>query len=398
MEEVVIISATRTPIGKFGGSLSNITAVTLGTIATDEALKRAKITPKDVDNVIFGNVLQAGLGQNPARQIAIKSGIPYEVPAMTINEVCGSGLKSVILGAQSIMLGDADIVVAGGTENMSQAPYLTPNLRWGNKLGNATMIDSMVHDGLTDAFNKVHMGITAENIANQFGISREEQDQFSLDSQIKATKALNNGRFKDEIVPVKVSLPKGKEMIFSEDEYVRHDTTLESLQKLKPAFIQDGTVTAGNSSGINDGATALVLMKKSLAEERKLPYLGTIKGYAEAGIDPSIMGYAPYYSIKNLLNKTGSSLEDIDLFELNEAFASQSIAVIRELDLNINKVNVNGGAIALGHPIGASGARILVSLLYEMNKRGSKTGLVSLCVGGGIGISMLIENQPVKNS
>ncbi len=398
MEEVVIISATRTPIGKFGGSLSNITAVTLGTIATDEALKRAKITPKDVDNVIFGNVLQAGLGQNPARQIAINSGIPYEVPAMTINEVCGSGLKSVILGAQSIMLGDADIVVAGGTENMSQAPYLTPNLRWGNKLGNATMIDSMVHDGLTDAFNKVHMGITAENIANQFGISREEQDQFSLDSQIKATKALNNGRFKDEIVPVKVSLPKGKEMIFSEDEYVRHDTTLESLQKLKPAFIQDGTVTAGNSSGINDGATALVLMKKSLAEERKLPYLGTIKGYAEAGIDPSIMGYAPYYSIKNLLNKTGSSLEDIDLFELNEAFASQSIAVIRELDLNINKVNVNGGAIALGHPIGASGARILVSLLYEMNKRGSKTGLVSLCVGGGIGISMLIENQPVKNS
>lgn len=398
MEEVVIISATRTPIGKFGGSLSNITAVTLGTIATDEALKRAKITPKDVDNVIFGNVLQAGLGQNPARQIAINSGIPYEVPAMTINEVCGSGLKSVILGAQSIMLGDADIVVAGGTENMSQAPYLTPNLRWGNKLGNATMIDSMVHDGLTDAFNKVHMGITAENIANQFGISREEQDQFSLDSQIKATKALNNGRFKDEIVPVKVSLPKGKEMIFSEDEYVRHDTTLESLQKLKPAFIQDGTVTAGNSSGINDGATALVLMKKSLAEERKLPYLGTIKGYAEAGIDPSIMGYAPYYSIKNLFNKTGSSLEDIDLFELNEAFASQSIAVIRELDLNINKVNVNGGAIALGHPIGASGARILVSLLYEMNKRGSKTGLVSLCVGGGIGISMLIENQPVKNS
>lgn len=398
MEEVVIISATRTPIGKFGGSLSNISAVTLGTIATDEALKRAKITPKDVDNVIFGNVLQAGLGQNPARQIAINSGIPYEVPAMTINEVCGSGLKSVILGAQSIMLGDADIVVAGGTENMSQAPYLTPNLRWGNKLGNATMIDSMVHDGLTDAFTKVHMGITAENIANQFGISREEQDQFSLDSQIKATKAINNGRFKDEIVPVKVSLPKGKEMIFSEDEYVRYDTTLESLQKLKPAFIQDGTVTAGNSSGINDGATALVLMKKSLAEERKLPYLGTIKGYAEAGIDPSIMGYAPYYSIKNLLNKTGSSLEDIDLFELNEAFASQSIAVIRELDLNINKVNVNGGAIALGHPIGASGARILVSLLYEMNKRDSKTGLVSLCVGGGIGISMQIENQPVKNS
>lgn len=398
MEEVVIISATRTPIGKFGGSLSNISAVTLGTIATNEALKRAKITPKDVDNVIFGNVLQAGLGQNPARQIAINSGIPYEVPAMTINEVCGSGLKSVILGAQSIMLGDADIVVAGGTENMSQAPYLTPNLRWGNKLGNATMIDSMVHDGLTDAFTKVHMGITAENIANQFGISREEQDQFSLDSQIKATKAINNGRFKDEIVPVKVSLPKGKEMIFSEDEYVRYDTTLESLQKLKPAFIQDGTVTAGNSSGINDGATALVLMKKSLAEERKLPYLGTIKGYAEAGIDPSIMGYAPYYSIKNLLNKTGSSLEDIDLFELNEAFASQSIAVIRELDLNINKVNVNGGAIALGHPIGASGARILVSLLYEMNKRDSKTGLVSLCVGGGIGISMQIENQPVKNS
>lgn len=395
MEEVVIISAVRTPIGKFGGSLKNISAVQLGAIVTEAALKKANVFPEEVDNVIFGNVLQAGLGQNPARQIAIQSGIPYEVPAMTINEVCGSGLKSVILGAQAIQLGEADIVVAGGTENMSQAPYLLPNFRWGQKMGNTDLIDSMVLDGLTDAFEHIHMGVTAEKVAEVHDVSREEQDEFALQSQLKASLAQKSGKFKDEIVPVTVK--NGKlESLFCDDEYIRHDISMEGLKKLKPAFVDNGSVTAGNSSGLNDGAACVVLMKKSLAAKRNIPYFGMIGGYAEVGTNPSIMGYTPYFSIKKLLEKTGLDISKIDLFELNEAFASQSIAVVRDLKLDAKKVNVNGGAIALGHPIGASGARILVTLLHEMKKQKRNKGIASLCVGGGLGISMLINNNHLQ--
>lgn len=390
MEEVVIISAARTPIGKFGGSLKNISAVQLGVIATKEAIKRANISAQEIDQVIFGNVLQAGLGQNPARQISIHAGIPYEAPAMTINEVCGSGLKSIILGAQAIQLGEADVVVAGGTENMSQAPFFLPNVRWGQKMGNGELVDSMVYDGLTDAFEQSHMGVTAEKIAEKFGISRMEQDQFALESQRRASQAQRNGKFKDEIVPVTVK--KGKEISeFTADESIRHTTSLESLQKLRPAFVEDGTVTAGNSSTLNDGAACVVLMRKSMADERKIPYLGVMKGYAEVGTSPEMMGYAPYYSMKRLLEKTKLNISEVDLFELNEAFASQSIAVTRDLQLHMDKVNVNGGAIALGHPIGASGARILVTLLYELQRQNANKGVASLCVGGGIGVSMLIE-------
>lgn len=390
MEEVVIIGAARTPIGKFGGSLKNISAVQLGVITTKEAIKRATISVQEIDQVIFGNVLQAGLGQNPARQIAIHAGIPYEVPAMTINEVCGSGLKSIILGVQAIQLGEADVVVAGGTENMSQAPFLLPNVRWGQKMGNSKMIDSMVYDGLTDAFEQSHMGVTAEKVAEKFGVSRSEQDQFAVESQLKASQAQRTGIFKDEIVPVPIQVGKVERML-DEDESIRHSTSLESLQKLRPAFVEEGTVTAGNSSTLNDGAACVVLMRKSVADARNIPYLGGIKGYAEVGTSPEMMGYAPYYSIKKLLEKTKVNVSEVDLFELNEAFASQSIAVTRDLQLDMDKVNVNGGAIALGHPIGASGARILVTLLYELQRQNAHKGVASLCVGGGIGVSMLIE-------
>ncbi len=391
MEEVVIVSGVRTPIGKFGGTLKDISAVQLGAITVKEALQRANVSPEEVDSVIFGNVLQAGSGQNPARQVAIHAGIPYKTPAMTINEVCGSGLKAVILASQAIQLGEADVVVAGGTENMSRSPHLLPDHRFGKKFGSTKIIDSMIHDGLTDAFHHYHMGITAENVAEKFGVTREEQDQFALRSQQKAANAVESGRFADEIVPVPVKDARGNEFVFTEDEYVRKDSTLEALSKLKPAFVENGTVTAGNSSGINDGASALVLMRKSLAEERNIPYLGTINAYREVGTDPAIMGYAPYYAIRELLERTGKTVENIDLYEINEAFASQSIAVVRGLGIDPDKVNVNGGAIALGHPIGASGARILVTLLHEMQKRDSHLGIASLCVGGGIGIAMMIE-------
>jgi len=391
MEDVVIVSAVRTPIGKFGGSFKNIFAVDLGVIVTKEAVKRAGLSPDEVDYVIFGNVLQAGLGQNPARQISVHAGIPFHVPAMTINEVCGSGLKSIILGMQSIQLGQADVVVAGGTENMSQAPYLVPNLRWGGKMGDSPMIDSMVHDGLTDAFEHIHMGVTAEKVAMEYGVSRKEQDLFALQSQQKASRAQKSGKFSEEIVPVKIKDKKGEKEIV-EDEFIRHDASMEGFQKLRPAFVENGTVTAGNSSGLNDGAACVVLMKKSLADERKIPYFGVIKGYSEVGSAPTIMGYTPYFSIKKLLEKTGLTASEIDLFEINEAFASQSIAVVRDLGLDPEKVNVNGGAIALGHPIGASGARILVTLLHEMKRSKSKKGIASLCVGGGIGISLLVEH------
>ena len=391
MEEVVIVSAARTPIGSFGGSLKNCTAVDLGKTATKAALNRAGLSPEEVDSVIFGNVLQAGIGQNTARQIAVAAGIPYEKTAMTINEVCGSGLKAIILASQAIRLGDARTVVVGGTESMSQAPYLLPNQRWGSKLGDINAIDSLVHDGLTDAFDKKHMGITAETVAERFQVSREEQDTFALHSQQKAATAQEAGYFKQEIAPVILTDRKNQQTVVADDEYIRKDVTIESLSKLRPAFQKNGTVTAGNASGINDGAAALVLMPKSEAEAKGIPYLATIKGYAETGIDPAIMGYAPYYAIKQALEKTGLRAEDIDLFELNEAFASQSIAVVRDLGLPEEKINISGGAIALGHPIGASGSRILVTLLHALERTDTKLGLASLCIGGGMGIAMIVE-------
>ncbi|SDB90332.1 acetyl-CoA acetyltransferase [Pelagirhabdus alkalitolerans] len=391
MEEVVIVSSVRTPIGKFGGSLKNVTARELGTYTVKEAIKRANIQTDDVNGMVFGNVLQAGNGQNVARQIAIDSGIPYEVPAMTINEVCGSGLKSVILGRQQIQLNEADVVVVGGTESMSNAPHLLNNYRWEKTLQEDTLVDTMINDGLTDAFSQKHMGITAENVAAKHNISRAEQDDFALASQQKASKAVNAGRFDDETVPVQTTNDEGERITFERDEYVRHNVTLPDLEKLKTPFKKDGTVTAGNASGINDGAAALVLMKKSLAEEKNIPILAKISEYAEAGMDPDYMGYTPYYSTKKLVEKSKVSLDDVDLVELNEAFAAQSIPVVRDLGLDPDKVNVNGGAIALGHPIGASGARILVTLLHELEKRDDKRGIASLCVGGGIGISMLVE-------
>lgn len=391
MESVVIVSAVRTPIGKFGGSLKDTHARKLGQTVVSEALKRAGLTPEQVDTVIFGNVLQAGTGQNIARQIAIDAGIPYEVPAMTINEVCGSGLKSVILGKQQIQLGEADVVVVGGTENMSLSPHMIQNYRWDKTLENKKMIDAMVHDGLTDAFSSVHMGITAENVADKYNVSRKDQDQFAMTSQHKAKKAQDSGRFEAEIVAVPITDDEGNETAFEADEYIRGSVTLEDLEKLRTPFKENGSVTPGNASGINDGAAGLILMSKSKAEALELDYLAEIKGDAEIGMDPQFMGYTPYFSTTKLAEKMGINLNDIDLFELNEAFAAQSIPVVRDLGIDPSKVNVNGGAIALGHPIGASGARILVTLLHELKKQNKKTGIAGLCVGGGIGISMLVE-------
>ncbi|MFL2133419.1 acetyl-CoA C-acetyltransferase [Desemzia sp. FAM 24101] len=391
MEEVVIVSAVRTPIGSLGGQFKDTSAVQLGTVAATEVLHRSHLQPEDVDSVIFGNVLQAGLGQNPARQISIHSGIPNTIPAMTVNEMCGSGLKAVILASQAIQVGDAKVVLAGGTENMSQAPYLLKNQRFGSKLGDTNSVDSLVHDGLTDAFNQQHMGITAENVAERYHVSRKEQDQFALDSQIKTATAQENDWFKDEIVPVSVQIKRETQLI-SDDEYPRKETTIEKLQKLRPAFKKEGTVTAGNASGINDGAAAILLMAKTEAEKRNIPYLATIKGYSEVGTDPEIMGYAPYTAVQKVFEKTNFTKEDIDLYEFNEAFASQSIALVRDLELPTEKVNIHGGAIALGHPIGASGSRILVTLLNAMKQNNKKRGLATLCVGGGIGIAMIIES------
>lgn len=391
MEEVVIVSSVRTPIGSLGGYFKDTSAVQLGTTAAVEAIKRSHLRPEDVDSVIFGNVLQAGSGQNPARQISIHAGIPNTVPAMTINEVCGSGMKSIILASQAIRVGDAKVVLAGGTENMSQAPYLLKNQRFGSKLGDVQAIDSLVHDGLTDAFSQKHMGVTAENVAERYHVSRKEQDEFALQSQMKAALAQENVRFDDEITPVSVQL-KRQTVEFSKDEYIRKETTLEKLQTLRPAFQKEGTVTAGNASGVNDGAASVILMAKREAKKRNIPYLATIKGYAEVGTDPAIMGYAPYDAIQKVFEKTNLTKEDIDLYELNEAFASQSIAIVRDLELPADKVNINGGAIALGHPIGASGTRILVTLLHAMKHHNKKRGLASLCVDGGIGIAMIVES------
>lgn len=390
MEEVVIVSAVRTPIGSLGGYFKDTSAVQLGTTVAVEAIKRSNMQPEDIDSVIFGNVLQAGSGQNPARQILIQAGIPNTVPAMTINEVCGSGMKSIILASQAIRVGDAKVVMAGGTENMSQAPYLLKSQRFGSKLGDVQAIDSLVHDGLTDAFSQQHMGITAENVAERYHVSRKEQDEFALQSQMRAASAQDSGLFDAEIVPVSVQM-KRDTIEFSKDEYIRKETTFEKLQQLRPAFQKTGTVTAGNASGVNDGAASVILMAKSEAEKRNIPYLATIKGYAEIGTDPEIMGYSPYDAIQKVFEKTSLTKEDIDLFEINEAFASQSIAVVRDLELPTDKVNINGGAIALGHPIGASGTRILVTLLHALKHNNKKRGLASLCVGGGIGIAMIIE-------
>lgn len=391
MREVVIVSAVRTAIGSYGGSLKDISARELGALAIKEALNRANIEGKEVDEVIFGCVLQGGIGQNISRQCSIDAGIPSEVPTITINKVCGSGLRSVSLAAQTIIAGDNDVVVVGGTENMSQAAYFLENARWGYRMGNGEIKDSMINDGLWDAFNNYHMGITAENLAQKYSISREEQDNFALASQNKAEKAQSDGRFDDEIVPVIIPQRKKDPIVFKKDEFIKHGATLGSLQKLKPAFKKDGTVTAGNASGINDGAAALVIMSKEKCDLLGLKPIAKIVSYASSGVDPSIMGIGPVDAVKKALNKANLNLKDIDLVEANEAFAAQALAVSKELEFDMDKVNVNGGAIALGHPIGASGARILVSLLHEMVRSDRKRGLATLCIGGGMGTSLIVE-------
>ena len=390
MKEVVIVSAVRTAIGSFGGGLKDVPAVDLGALVIKEAVNRAGIKPELVEEVIMGNVLQAGLGQNPARQAVIKAGLPVEVPAMTINKVCGSGLRAVALACQMIKAGDADVMIAGGMENMSRAPYVTNSERWGARMGNVQLVDEMINDGLWDAFNQYHMGITAENIAEQWGITRGDQDQFSVNSQNKAEAAIKAGKFKDEIVPVVIKTKKG-EIVFDTDEFPRFGATIEALAKLKPAFKKDGTVTAGNASGINDGAAALVVMSAEKAAELGIKPLAKIVSYGQKGLDPSIMGYGPFHATKKALEKANLTIDDLDLIEANEAFAAQSIAVARDLKFDMSKVNVNGGAVALGHPIGASGARILVTLLHEMGRRDAKRGLATLCIGGGMGTALIVE-------
>jgi len=389
--EVVIVSAVRTALGNFNGTLKNVSAPELGATVIKGALEGAGLNPDQIDEVIMGNVLQAGLGQNPARQAAIKAGIPESVSAMTINKVCGSGLKAVHLATQAILAGDAEIVVAGGMENMSQAPFLLKNARDGFKMGDQKLVDMLTSDGLTCVFNDYHMGITAENLASKYSITREEQDEFSAWSQEKAVNAIETGRFKDEIVPVVIPQRKGDPLIFATDEYPKKGTTVEKLAGLRPAFKRDGSVTAGNASGINDGAAAVVVMSKKKAEELGLTPLVTIKANANAGVDPSIMGIGPVPAVRKVLEKASVSIEDVNLIEANEAFAAQSLAVGRELQFNKEILNVNGGAIALGHPIGASGARILVTLIHEMKRRNAKTGLATLCIGGGQGVATIVE-------
>jgi acetyl-CoA C-acetyltransferase len=389
--EVVIVSAVRTAIGSFGGSLQNVSATTLGGTVIKEALNKVGVSANEVDEVIMGNVLQAGLGQNPARQATLAAGLPETVSALTINKVCGSGLKAVHLATQAILAGDADVIVAGGMENMSQAPYLLKNARNGFKMGDQKVVDSMIQDGLWCAFNDYHMGVTAENLCDKYEITRDEQDAFAASSQQKAEAAIQSGRFKDEIVPVEVPGRKGQVTVFEQDEFPRAGTTAESLGKLRPAFKKDGSVTAGNASGINDGAAAVVVMSRKKADELGLTPLVSIKGNATAGVDPSIMGIGPVSAVKKALEKAAVSLEDVQLVEANEAFAAQSIAVDRELQFNHDILNVNGGAIALGHPIGASGTRVLVSLIHEMQKRDAKLGLATLCIGGGQGVATIVE-------
>ena len=391
MRDVVICSAVRTAIGSFGGTLKSVPAVDLGAAVIKEALSRANMSGEVIDEVIMGNVITAGLGQNPARQAAVKAGLPIEVPAMTINKVCGSGLRAVSLAYQMIQSGEADAVVAGGMENMSAAPYVVPNARWGARMGDVTMKDAMINDALWDAFNQYHMGVTAENIAEQWGLTREMQDEFALNSQLKAEKAIKEGKFEEEIVPISVPQRKGDPIVFKQDEFPRFGTTIEKLAKLKPSFKKDGTVTAGNASGINDGAAALVVMSAEKAEALGIKPLVKITAWGSKGVDPKIMGYGPFAATKVALERAGLTIDDMDLIEANEAFAAQSLAVAKDLKFNMDIVNVNGGAIALGHPVGASGARILVTLLHEMKKRDSKRGLATLCIGGGMGTAVIVE-------
>ena len=392
MNRVAIVSAKRTAIGSFGGSLKYVPAARLGGNLVKQALESINLDPNLVDEIIFGNVLQTGLGQNVARQIAVNAGIPKEKSAFVVNKVCGSGLKSVVLGAQSIMLGDNDIVICGGVENMSAAPHYTKNARFGQKLGSFELEDTIINDGLTDAFENYHMGITAENIAQQYNITREEQDEFALKSQKKAALAIENNLFTEEIAPIIVKTRR-EEISFNTDEFVRANTTLESLAQLRPAFKKDGTVTAGNASGINDGAACVILMSENRAKELGLDVLGYIEGYASAGLDNKVMGLGPVPAIKKVLEKLNLNIEDIDLFEMNEAFAVQSIAVTRLLNLDESKVNTRGGAISLGHPIGASGCRILVTLVHALIKDNKEKGVCSLCIGGGQGIAMVISRK-----
>ena len=389
--DIVIISATRTAIGKFGGQFASISAVELGTAAAKSAIEKGKVDPTLIDTVIFGQVLQAGLGQNPARQVALNSGLPHTSTALTVNEVCGSGLKSILLAAQAIRLGDAKIVLAGGMENMSLAPHLLQN-RFATKNGNCTMIDALFHDGLTDAFSNEAMGITSENLVEKYGFTRQQLDEFAAQSQQKAYQAQQSGAFNEEITPIEITNKKTKQILtIDKDESIRPETTVESLSSLRPAFKADGIVTAGNSSGINDGAAALILTTREVANTLNLPILATLTGYAEAGVDPSIMGIGPVPAIEKLIQRTHIPLDRVDLFELNEAFAAQSLAVIKDLKINPEKVNVHGGAIALGHPIGASGARIVVTLIHALKQCQLQTGIASLCVGGGMGVALSLK-------
>lgn len=389
--DIVIISATRTAIGKFGGQFASIGAVELGTAVAKSAIEKGKVDPSLIDTVIFGQVLQAGIGQNPARQVALNSGLPHTSTALTVNEVCGSGLKSILLAAQAIRLGDAKIVLAGGMENMSLAPHLLPN-RFATKNGNCTMIDALFHDGLTDAFSNEAMGITAENLVDKYGFTRQQLDEFAAHSQQKAYQAQQSGAFDKEITPIEITNKKTKQVVtIDKDEFIRPETTVESLSSLRPVFKKDGVVTAGNSSGINDGAAALILTTREVANTLNLPILATLTGYAEAGVDPSIMGIGPVPAIEKLIQRTHIPLNRVDLFELNEAFAAQSLAVIKDLKINPEKVNVHGGAIALGHPIGASGARIVVTLIHALQQRQLQTGIASLCVGGGMGVALSLK-------
>lgn len=391
MQDVVIVAATRTAIGSFQGTLANIPAVDLGATVLRSLLEKTGIDPATVDEVILGHVLTAGAGQNTARQAAIKAGLPHAVPAMTLNKVCGSGLKALHLAAQAIRCGDAEVVIAGGMENMSLAPYVLPKVRTGLRMGHAQMIDSMINDGLWDAFNDYHMGITAENLADKYDIDRAQQDAFALQSQQRACTAIDAGHFAAEITPVMIPQRKGEPMAFAQDEQPRASTSAESLARLRPAFKKDGSVTAGNASTLNDGAAAVMLMSASKAEALGLPVMAKIAGYANAGVDPAIMGIAPVSATRRCLEKAGWTLEQLDLVEANEAFAVQAMAVGKELGWGTDKVNVNGGAIALGHPIGASGCRILVSLLHEMQRRDVHKGLATLCIGGGQGVALAIE-------
>ena len=393
MQDVVIVAATRTAVGSFQGSLANIAAVELGAAVIRRLLAQTGVDPAQVDEVILGQVLTAGAGQNPARQASIFGGLPSAVPAMTLNKVCGSGLKALHLAAQAIRCGDAEVIIAGGMENMSLAPYLLPAARTGLRMGNGALVDSMIKDGLWDVFNDYHMGITAENLAEQYGISREAQDAFAAQSQQKAMAAIEAGRFHDEITPIAVPQRKGEPLMFDTDEQPRADTTTQSLGKLRPAFKADGSVTAGNASSLNDGAAAVMLMSATKAHALGLPVLARIAGYANAGVDPAVMGIAPVSATQRCLAKAGWSLQELDLIEANEAFAAQALSVGQVLGWDASKVNVNGGAIALGHPIGASGCRILVTLLHEMLRRDAKKGLATLCIGGGQGVALALARD-----